>query len=75
MGEAAQKAVEAVGDPSRVLMKVWVLDWKKFEVLPKQEMEEVLTAILNRGEVSLAFVPYVGQSPILSLKEKWASSK
>jgi len=75
MGEAAQKAVEAVGDPSRVLMKVWVLDWKKFEVLLKQEMEEVLTAILNRGEVSLAFVPYVNHSPILSLKEKWAPSQ
>jgi tetratricopeptide (TPR) repeat protein len=75
MGEATQRAVEAVGDPSRVLMKVWVLDWKKHEVLPKQEMEELLTAILNRGEVSLAFVPYVDQSPIHSLKEKWASSK
>lgn len=75
MAEATEKAVRAVGDPSRVLMKVWVLDWKKSEVLQKQEMEEVLTAILNRGEVSLAFVPYVDRSPIQSLKEKWASPK
>ena len=75
MGEATEKAVETVGDPSRVLMKVWILDWKKSEVLPKQEMEEVLTAILNRGEVSLAFVPYVDRSPVGSLKEKWVSSK
>ncbi len=74
MGEVTQKAVEAVGDPSRVLMKVWVLDWEKFEVLPKREMEEILTAILNRGEVSLAFVPYVDRSPVHSLKEKWVSS-
>ncbi len=75
MGEATQKAVEAVGDPSRVMMKVWILDWKKFEILPKKEMEEILTTILNRGEVSLAFVPYVDRSPILSLKEKWTPSE
>ena len=75
MGEATQKAVDAVGDPSRVLMKVWILDRRKFEVLPKKEMEEILTAILNHGEVSLAFVPYVDRSPIHSLKEKWTSSK
>ncbi|MGZ3515507.1 MAG: poly-beta-1,6-N-acetyl-D-glucosamine N-deacetylase PgaB, partial [Thermodesulfobacteriota bacterium] len=75
MGEATRKAVEAVGDPSRVLMKVWVLDWGKREVLPKEEMEEILTVILNRGEVSLAFVPYVDRFPIHSLKEKWVSSK
>ncbi len=75
MGEATEKAVGAVGDPSRVLMKVWILDWKKSEVLSKQEMEEILTAILNRGEASLAFVPYVDRSPIHSLKEKWTSPK
>ena len=75
MAEATGKAVEAVGDPFKVLMKVWVLDWEKFEVLPKHEMDEILTAILNRGEVSLAFVPYVDRSPIHSLKEKWISSQ
>ncbi|MGZ3493298.1 MAG: poly-beta-1,6-N-acetyl-D-glucosamine N-deacetylase PgaB [Thermodesulfobacteriota bacterium] len=75
MGEATRKVVETVGDPSRVLMKVWVLDWGKREVLPKEEMEEILTVILNRGEVSLAFVPYVDRFPIHSLKEKWVSSK
>jgi biofilm PGA synthesis lipoprotein PgaB len=75
MGEATRKAVETVGDPSRVLMKLWILDWEKFDVLPRQEIEEILTAVLNHGEVSLAFVPYVDRFPIHSLKEKWSPSQ
>lgn len=80
MAEAARKAVEAVGDPSKVLMKVWTLDWKRngavgYDLLPGKEMEEILTAVLNHGEVSLAFVPYVDQLPLLSLKGRWTALK
>jgi len=76
MAEATQKAVEVVGDPSRVLMKVWTLDWKSngavnHEPASGKEIDEVLTAILNQGEVSLAFVPYIDQLPIHFLKGKW----
>ena len=80
MAEAAQKAIEAVGDPSKVMMKVWILDWKSneavsYELAPRKEIEEILTAILNHGKVSLAFVPYIDQFPLHSLKGKWTSSK
>ena len=80
MTEAAQKAIEIVGDPSRVLMKIWTLDWKRngvvsYDLASGKEIEEILTAILNQGEVSLAFVPYVDQLPLHSLKGKWNSSK
>jgi hypothetical protein len=80
MAEATQKAVEAVGDPSRVLMKVWILDWKSngvvsTELAPRKEIEDILTAILNRGKVSLAFVPYIDPFPIDSVKGKWAVPK
>ena len=75
MAEVAGKAVKSVGDPSKVLMKMQILDWKSYEVLPKKEVEEILTGILNHGEVSLAFVPYIGQFPLHSLKEKWATPK
>jgi hypothetical protein len=71
MAEVAQKAVKSVGDPSRVLMKVQILDWKSYEVLPQKEVEEILAGILNHGEVSLAFFPYIEQFPLHSLKEKW----
>jgi len=80
MAEATQKAVEVVGDPSKVLMKVWILDWKSngaisTELAQRKEIEDVLTAILNRGKVSLAFVPYIDPFPIDSFKGKWMSSK
>jgi uncharacterized lipoprotein YddW (UPF0748 family) len=75
MAEVAQKAVKSVRDPSRVLMKVQILDWKSYEVIPKKEVEEILTAILNHGDVSLAFVPYIDQFPLHSLKGKWAAPK
>jgi hypothetical protein len=71
MAEVAQKAVKSVGDPSRVLMKVQILDWKSYEVLPQKEVEEILAGILNHGEVSLAFFPYIEQFPLHSLKENW----
>jgi len=80
MAEATQKAVEVVGDPSKVLMKVWILDWKRNggisnELASQKEIEDVLTAILKRGKVSLAFVPYIDPFPIDSLKGKWTPSK
>jgi hypothetical protein len=75
MGEVAQKAVKSVGDPSKVLMKIQILDWKSYEVLPLKEAEEILAGILNQGEVSLAFFPYIEQFPFHSIKGKWMSSK
>ncbi len=42
MAEVAQKTVQSVGDPSRVLMKVQILDWKNYEVLPQKEVEKIL---------------------------------
>ena len=71
VAEVAQKAVKTVGDPSRVMMKIQILDWKGYEVIPKGEVEEILTLILTHGEVSLAFVPYVEKFPLHQLKNKW----
>jgi tetratricopeptide (TPR) repeat protein len=80
MAEVTQKAVEIVGDPSKVLMKVWILDWKgnggvSDELVSQKEIEEILTAILNQGQVSLAFVPYIDRFPIHSFKGRWTPSE
>jgi biofilm PGA synthesis lipoprotein PgaB len=73
MTEVAQKAVKSVGAPSRVIMKIQVLDWKNHEVIPTKEVETLLDGILGQGEVSLAFVPYIDQFPLQQLKGKWTS--
>jgi biofilm PGA synthesis lipoprotein PgaB len=75
MAEVAQKAVKLVGDPSKVLMKFQIYDWKSYEVVPQKEVGEILAGILNQGEVSLAFYPYLDQFPLNLLKGKWTSSK
>ena len=74
MAEVAQKAVKSVGDPFRVMMKIQVLDWKSYEVIPTKEVETLLKRILSQGEVSLAFVPYIDQFPLQQLKGKWTSN-
>jgi len=75
MTEVAQKAIQSVGDPSKVLMKLQIYDWKNYEVVPQKEMEEILTKILGHGEVSLAFFPYIHYYPFHSLKGKWTTPK
>ena len=72
MGDVAQRAVKSIGDPSQVMMKVQVLDWKSYEIIPVKEEETLLDGILRHGEVSLAFVPYVHQFPLRQLKGKWS---
>jgi hypothetical protein len=80
MAEVAQKAIKLVEDPSRVLMKIWILDWKSneavgYELAPQKEIEEILGRVLDQGEVSLAFVPYTHQFPLHQLKGKWTVKK
>jgi hypothetical protein len=75
MAGVAERAVRLVRDPSKVLIKIQLLDWKNDEVVPQKEVEEILAGILNRGKVSLAFVPYMRQFPLNSLKEKWNNSR
>ena len=80
MAEAARKAIQSVGDPSRVMMKLWILDWKSnevvgYELAPPKEIEEILGKVLEQGSVSLAFVPYIHQFPLHQLKGKWTSFK
>ncbi|NWG03220.1 MAG: tetratricopeptide repeat protein [Syntrophaceae bacterium] len=73
MAVVAQKVVRSVGNPSKVLMKVQIFDWKNNEILPPKEVEGILNGILNHGEVSLAFFPYIEKFPLHSIKGKWVS--
>ena len=52
MAEATRKAIEGVGDPSKVLMKVWILDWKsngvvRNDLAPRKEIEDDLDCDLE----------------------------
>ncbi len=80
MVDVTKKAIKTIGDPSRVMMKIWILDWKSNEAVgldlaPQKEIEEILEKILQQGEVSLAFVPYTHQFPLHQLRGRWTGSK
>ena len=74
MADVSQRAIHMIGDPSKVLMKIQVLDWKVYEIIPEKEVEDILSEILKHGNVSLAFVPYIQQFPLHLLKRKWSPS-
>jgi hypothetical protein len=69
-----QKAIQSVGGPSKVMMKVQIIDWKNYEVIPTKEMQELLAGIFLQGKVSLTFVPYLDHYPLQLLKSTWNTS-
>ena len=73
MGEVAQNAMKSIKDPSKVMMKLQIYDWKSQEVISRKELETLLTKVLGQGEVSLAFVPNIHQFPLHLFKGKWTT--
>jgi biofilm PGA synthesis lipoprotein PgaB len=63
----ADRAVDMVGDSSRVLMKIQVIDWKDSTLLPREETETVLRAVSRRPGTHLALVPYKPHLPTKTL--------
>lgn len=72
MADVSQKAINMIGDPSKVLMKIQILDWKVYDIIPENEVNNILLEILKHGNVSLAFVPYIQKFPLHLLKDKWS---
>lgn len=75
MADVAERAVTLVGDPSKVLMKFQIYDWRGYRMVPHKEVEEILAGVLKYGEVSLAFYPYLDPFPLHLSGGKWSSSK
>lgn len=76
MSDVAEKAVEKIRDPARVMMKIWILDWKtnetiNYKFISEKEVSEIITKFLGKGDVSLAFAPYIHQFPFHLLKGNW----
>jgi hypothetical protein len=53
------------------MMKVQILDWKTYELLPAKEIDEILSRVLTEGNLSLVFVPYVNSFPLQQFKARW----
>ena len=64
MAGVAERAIGLVGDPSRVLMKFQIYDWRSYRTVPQKEVEEILTGVLKYGKVSMVFYPYLDPLPL-----------
>ncbi len=67
MPRLTDRAVEMAGDPKRVLMKIQVVDWTDSRLLPQEETERVLRAVVERAEIHIAIVPYQPGLPTKTL--------
>jgi biofilm PGA synthesis lipoprotein PgaB len=60
----AEKALEMAGDPTRVLIKVQVVDWEDSTPLPLEETERFLRVVGTKPEIHVAMVPYQPDLPM-----------
>ncbi len=60
----AEKALEMIGDPKRVLIKVQVVDWEDSRPLPLEETERFLRVVGTKPEIHVAMVPYHPDLPM-----------
>ena len=58
IGKMVEDAARMVKDPSKVLLKLQIVDWATGESIADGEVTEILRQISKSHTVSLAVVPY-----------------
>jgi len=52
----SRRAIDEVGSPEMIIMKIQSLDWQTQRLLPRQELDRAFAAATPVDRVSLAFV-------------------
>ncbi len=68
LSEISSRAVEAVGDPARVGLKLQVIDWDTGRVVRPDELKLAASYLRQINSVSLVFVPYVADAPFAEIQ-------
>jgi hypothetical protein len=63
MGEIVSRAIPAAGDPSRVGIKLQVMDWETRKPIDPGELRRTAARLGRIDSISLVFVPYVQDAP------------
>jgi biofilm PGA synthesis lipoprotein PgaB len=56
LAEMSRRAIDEVGTPEMIIMKIQSLDWQTQRLLPRQELDRAFAAATPVDRVSLAFV-------------------
>ncbi len=73
IGEMVDEAVDIVGDPSKVLIKLQTIDWQTGKELPSGEVVRLIRRVRGKAPVSVALVPYRSSFPLKTLNLKAGS--
>ena len=68
LAEIASRAVPVVGDPSRIGIKLQVMDWDTGKPISREELRRTASSLGRIDTISLVFVPYVQDAPFAEIQ-------
>jgi poly-beta-1,6-N-acetyl-D-glucosamine N-deacetylase len=68
LAEIASRAVPAVGEPSRIGIKLQVMDWETGRPIPPEELKRTASYLGRTDTISLIVVPYVQDAPFTEIR-------
>jgi hypothetical protein len=68
LAEIASRAVPAVGEPSRIGIKLQVMDWETGRPIAPEELRRTASCLGRIDTISLIFVPYVQDAPFTEIR-------
>ncbi|NOZ88285.1 MAG: family 10 glycosylhydrolase, partial [Deltaproteobacteria bacterium] len=69
MAKLVKNAVKTFREPSRVMIKLQVRDWRNGTRIPVSELDEMLSQVLKTSGISIGFVPVSGPEDLKALKK------
>jgi len=68
LSEITSRAIPAVGDPSRIGIKLQVMDWDTGTPVSREELRRAASSLGRIDTISLVFVPYVQDAPFAEIQ-------
>lgn len=68
LAEIASRAIPDVGDPSRIGIKLQVVDWDTGKLISPEELRRAASCLGRIDTISLVFVPYVQDAPFAEIR-------
>ncbi len=68
LAEIASRAIPAVGDSSRIGIKLQVMDWETSRPIAPEELRRMASYLGRIDTISLIFVPYVQDAPFAEIR-------
>ncbi|MDH3976100.1 MAG: family 10 glycosylhydrolase [Deltaproteobacteria bacterium] len=61
VAQLVENALKKVNDPEKIMIKLQIADWKSKKRVSHDEINKIVKIVREKGNTSLAFVPYYGK--------------